>query len=175
HRRPRRAVGGDAPRPAFCRVAGGRGPAAGTVPTLPAVTDDLADGLHMPREELQQFVDVLQQRQQIVFYGPPGTGKTYLAQELARFLAGPDDPSRVQLVQFHPSYAYEDFFEGYRPTLTESGQPGFALQAGPLRRQAARATSDSGREHPSFLIIDEMNRADLARVFGEMYFLLEYR
>lgn len=150
-------------------------PAAGAVPVLPAITQELADGLHMPREELQEFVDVLQQRQQIVFYGPPGTGKTYLAQELARFLAGPDDPSRMQLVQFHPSYAYEDFFEGYRPTLTESGQPGFALQAGPLRRQAARAASDSGREHPSFLIIDEMNRADLARVFGEMYFLLEYR
>ena len=150
-------------------------PAAGTVPTLPEVTQELADGLHMPREELQEFVDILQTRQQVVFYGPPGTGKTYLAQELARFLAGPDDPSRVQLVQFHPSYAYEDFFEGYRPTLTESGQPGFALQAGPLRRQAARATSESGREHPTFLIIDEMNRADLARVFGEMYFLLEYR
>lgn len=150
-------------------------PSAGAVPTLPAVTDELADGLHMPREELQEIVDTLQTRQQIVFYGPPGTGKTYLAQELARFLAGADDPSRVQLVQFHPSYAYEDFFEGYRPTLTESGQPGFALQAGPLRRQAARATSEAGREHPSFLIIDEMNRADLARVFGEMYFLLEYR
>ncbi|MFN3339589.1 MAG: AAA family ATPase, partial [Dietzia sp.] len=150
-------------------------PGAGTVPTLPAITEELADSLHMPRKELQEIVDTLQERQQIVFYGPPGTGKTYLAQELARFLAGADDPSRVQLVQFHPSYAYEDFFEGYRPTLTESGQPGFALQAGPLRRQAARATSDSGREHPSFLIIDEMNRADLARVFGEMYFLLEYR
>lgn len=150
-------------------------PAAGTVPELPEVTDELAESLHMPREELQEIVDTLQRRQQIVFYGPPGTGKTYLAQELARFLAGADDPSRVQLVQFHPSYAYEDFFEGYRPTLTESGQPGFALQAGPLRRQAARATSESGREHPSFLIIDEMNRADLARVFGEMYFLLEYR
>ena len=150
-------------------------PAAGTVPSLPTVTKQLAESLHMPRKELQEIVDVLQTRQQIVFYGPPGTGKTYLAQELARFLAGPDDPSRVQLVQFHPSYAYEDFFEGYRPTLTEQGQPGFSLQAGPLRRQAARAASETGREHPSFLIIDEMNRADLARVFGEMYFLLEYR
>lgn len=153
----------------------GDAPAAGAVPTLPAVTPELADTLHMSREELQNIVNTLQTRQQIVFYGPPGTGKTYLALELARFLAGPDDPSRVQLVQFHPSYSYEDFFEGYRPTLTDDGQPGFALQAGPLRRQAARAASEAGREHPHFLIIDEMNRADLARVFGEMYFLLEYR
>src|SRR5699024_12016831 len=70
-------------------------PTAGAVPTLPAVTDELADGLHMPREELQQIVDTLQSRQQIVFYGPPGTGKTYLAQALARFLAGADDPRRA--------------------------------------------------------------------------------
>lgn len=153
----------------------GEAPAAGAIPELPEVTEELAESLHMSKSELQNIVDTLQTRQQIVFYGPPGTGKTYLALELARFLAGPDDPSRVQLVQFHPSYSYEDFFEGYRPTLTEDGQPAFALQAGPLRRQAARAASEAGREHPNFLIIDEMNRADLARVFGEMYFLLEYR
>lgn len=150
-------------------------PPSSSVPALPEVSEDLAESLHMPQESLQEIVDTLQSRQQVVFYGPPGTGKTYLAQELARFLAGADDPSRVQLVQFHPSYAYEDFFEGYRPTLTESGQPGFTLQAGPLRRQAVSAASESGREHAYFLIIDEMNRADLARVFGELYFLLEYR
>lgn len=155
--------------------APGDAPAAGQIPDLPEITDEFADSLHMSRKELQDYVDTLQTRQQIVLYGPPGTGKTYLALELARFLAGPDDPSRVQLVQFHPSYSYEDFFEGYRPTLTEDGQPAFSLQAGPLRRQAARATSEAGRGHANFLIIDEMNRADLARVFGEMYFLLEYR
>lgn len=156
-------------------VAPGEAPAAGKIPELPEITDEFADSLRMSRKELQDYVDTLQSRQQIVLYGPPGTGKTYLALELARFLAGPDDPSRVQLVQFHPSYSYEDFFEGYRPTLTDDGQPAFSLQAGPLRRQAARASSEAGRGHPNFLIIDEMNRADLARVFGEMYFLLEYR
>jgi len=153
----------------------GEAPAAGQIPELPEITDEFAASLHMSRKDLQDYVDTLQSRQQIVLYGPPGTGKTYLALELARYLAGPDDPSRVQLVQFHPSYSYEDFFEGYRPTLTEDGQPAFALQAGPLRRQAARASSEAGRGHANFLIIDEMNRADLARVFGEMYFLLEYR
>lgn len=153
----------------------GEAPAAGQIPELPEITEEFASSLHMSRKDLQDYVDTLQSRQQIVLYGPPGTGKTYLALELARYLAGPDDPSRVQLVQFHPSYSYEDFFEGYRPTLTEDGQPAFALQAGPLRRQAARASSEAGRGHANFLIIDEMNRADLARVFGEMYFLLEYR
>jgi len=79
-------------------------------PVLPAVTDQLASTLHLPRQWLQEMIDLLQVRQQIVFYGPPGTGKTYVARELARHLVGADDPSRSRLVQFHPSYAYEDFF-----------------------------------------------------------------
>jgi len=75
----------------------------------------------------------------------------------------------VRLVQFHPSYAYEDFFEGYRPT--EDG--GFRLHPGPMRALAAEARAD--RERVYILIIDEINRANLAKVFGELYFLLEYR
>jgi MoxR-like ATPase len=143
------------------------------VPVLPPVTTELAGTLHMPREALQEIVDLLQSRQQIVLYGPPGTGKTYLAMKLAEHVVGTQDGSRARLVQFHPSYAYEDFFEGFRPRETESGQATFALTPGPLRRIASDAEADPGT--PYVLVIDELNRANLAKVFGELYFLLEYR
>jgi 5-methylcytosine-specific restriction protein B len=78
-------------------------------------------------------------------------------------------------VQFHPSYAYEDFFEGYRPAETASGQATFTLQPGPLRDLASEARKEENRAAPFVLVIDEMNRANLAKVFGELYFLLENR
>lgn len=145
------------------------------VPTLPAVSPALATTLHMPPEALQEIVDLLQSRQQIVLYGPPGTGKTFLARKLAEHMVGADDPSRARLVQFHPSYAYEDFFEGFRPAETAAGHPTFSLQPGPLRQLASEAAKEENRGTPFVLIIDEMNRANLAKVFGELYFLLEYR
>lgn len=150
-------------------------PGPETVPPLQPVTDALARELFMTREPLQEIVDLLRARQQLVLYGPPGTGKTYLAQKLAKHLVGSEDPSRVRLVQFHPSYAYEDFFEGYRPALTEGGLPTFELKPGPLRLMAAEAAMPENRGRAYVLIIDEMNRGNLAKVFGELYFLLEYR
>ena len=77
------------------------------------------------------MAELLRTKGQIILYGPPGTGKTYVARKLAAALAG--DPSRVRLVQFHPSYAYEDFVEGFRPRRMDDGQPGFELVSGPLR------------------------------------------
>ncbi len=140
------------------------------VPALPAATPALAARLHMDQAWLQEVIDILQQRQQIVLYGPPGTGKTFLAQEIARHVAERD---AVRLVQFHPSYAYEDFFEGFRPVSAQDGSVGFTLTAGPLRKLASDAAVNPGE--PYVLIVDEINRANLAKVFGELYFLLEYR
>lgn len=127
--------------------------------------DELAMSLHVDKRWLQECIDLLNDRPQLIFYGPPGTGKTYIAQALAKIAGG----ENVQLVQFHPSYSYEDFLEGYRPTP----EGGFALRSGPMRRVADRAAENPGVPH--FLIIDEINRGNLAKVFGELYFLLEYR
>jgi len=142
-----------------------------TEAVLPDATPQLAAGLHLPQAWLQQQIDLLRRKRQIVFYGPPGTGKTFVAQALADHLTG--DPSASTLVQFHPSYSYEDFFEGFRPRPAAAGMVGFELVQGPLRRIADAA--DHNRGHPYVLIIDEINRANVAKVFGEMYFSLEYR
>ncbi|MBG0738546.1 AAA family ATPase [Paeniglutamicibacter antarcticus] len=150
-------------------------PQPAVVPILRPASDELASRLHLNREDIQEVIDLLQTRSQIVFYGPPGTGKTYLAGKIARFLAGEEHGDHVKTVQFHPSYAYEDFFEGYRPAETEGGAVGFSLEPGPLRQIAGEASAEGNRDKPYFLIIDEMNRGNLAKVFGELYFLLEYR
>ncbi|QKW32872.1 DUF4357 domain-containing protein [Actinomadura sp. NAK00032] len=142
---------------------------------LPEPDDELARELLVHDAAwLREVRDLLWDERQLVFYGPPGTGKTYLAQKLAEFLGGGRE--QVKLVQFHPSYAYEDFFEGFRPQEDpETRQVAFRLAAGPLRELADLASSEGNRHVPHFLIIDEMNRANLAKVFGELYFLLEYR
>jgi MoxR-like ATPase len=130
----------------------------------------LADQLLLPANYLKRVEELLAHKGQVIFYGPPGTGKTYVARELARHYAGQTD--RVEIIQFHPSYAYEDFVEGYRPRAG-NGEVGFRLVEGPLKRIAHLARQDPGARF--VLLIDEINRGNLAKVFGELYFLLEYR
>ncbi|MCY4082579.1 MAG: AAA family ATPase [Caldilineaceae bacterium] len=143
----------------------------GDLPSLP----ELADKLLLPLSFFREVTTLLNEKRQVIFQGPPGTGKTYVAQELARCLAGSKD--RVALVQFHASYAYEDFVQGFRPKVDRGGQAGFRLHDGPLVRAARRAQvdTDANPEAKHFLIIDEINRGNIAKVFGELYFLLEYR
>ena len=131
---------------------------------------ELANDLYLPADFLDEIEMLLGEKLQVIFQGPPGTGKTYVAQKLAKHLAGLED--RVTLVQLHPSYAYEDFVQGFRPTLKDK-QAGFELRDGPLLRAAERAREEPGARH--FLVIDEINRGSLAKVLGELYFLLEYR
>jgi 5-methylcytosine-specific restriction enzyme B len=131
---------------------------------------DLSESLLLNASFLEEVDRLLEDKRQIILYGPPGTGKTFVAQRIAERLTGSAD--RVRIVQFHPSYSYEDFVEGYRPAMVD-GQPGFRLAPGPLKSLAAEALKD--RSHLYVLLIDEINRGNLAKVFGELYFLLEYR
>ena len=131
---------------------------------------DLAQQLNLPLGFLEEINLLLADKRQVIFQGPPGTGKTFVAQQIADCLAGRAD--RVTLIQFHPSYAYEDFVQGYRPALRQ-GQPTFELRHGPLLLAAEAARAEPQAKH--FLVIDELNRGNLAKVFGELYFLLEYR
>ena len=139
-------------------------------PPRPSGLEPLAAELHLTTEFLRNIGDLLEDKKQVIFQGPPGTGKTYVARKLAKHLAGSDD--RVDLVQLHLSYAYEDFVQGFRPTLSD-GQPGFELMDGPLLEAARRARGEPDEKH--FLVVDEINRGNVAKVFGELYFLLEYR
>ena len=136
--------------------------------------DALAKEVFFEVDELREIQSLLEDKRQVIFQGPPGTGKTFVAQKLAKCLARleDDEAGRVRLVQFHPSYAYEDFVQGYRPTLIE-GHPGFEPKEGPLLQMARQAHNEPEAKH--FLVIDEINRGNLAKVFGELYFLLEYR
>ena len=121
-------------------------------------------------DQLKGWIEQLQRKQQLILYGPPGTGKTYLAERLARYLV--DGGGFSELVQFHASYAYEDFVQGIRPRVVE-GALHYELAAGHFLRFCAKARQAG--EKPCALIIDEINRANLARIFGELMYLLEYR
>jgi 5-methylcytosine-specific restriction enzyme B len=140
------------------------------VPVPASSLHEVAQRLLLPVDFLESVQRLLESKRQVIFFGPPGTGKTFVAQALAAHLAA--SAQRVKLVQFHPSYAYEDFVEGYRPTEI-NGAPGFMLHRGPLRVLADRAASDQSNTY--VLIIDEINRGNVAKVFGELYYLLEYR
>ena len=139
-------------------------------PPPPAGIETLAAELRLPADFLRNIEILLEDKKQVIFQGPPGTGKTYVARKLARHLAESED--RVTVVQLHPSYAYEDFVRGFRPTLIDR-QPGFELKDGPLLWAAERARGEPDEKH--YLVIDEINRGKVANVFGELYYLLEYR
>jgi 5-methylcytosine-specific restriction protein B len=139
--------------------------------TLSTRLADTAASLYLDEDYVVELYNRLSDQRQAIFYGPPGTGKTYVAQRLAEAIA--PEPDRRMLIQFHPSTSYEDFMEGYRPVTTTDGSLSYELVNGPLRTMAERAADDPDNTY--VLIVDEINRANLPKVFGELLFLLEYR
>jgi AAA domain (dynein-related subfamily) len=109
---------------------------------------------------------LLLDRKNVILYGPPGSGKTFKAHQLSRMWRKSQGDSTVEQVTFHPSYAYEDFIEGYRP-----GNDGFELKQGIFARICERARDN--RDKQFLLVIDEINRGDVARLFGELITLIE--
>ncbi len=139
-------------------------------PWSPASIESLAKELLWDPSHLQTIIDGLKDKRQAIFQGPPGTGKTYVAKRIAEHCK--QHGGGFKIVQFHPSYSYEDFVEGFRPRLN-GDQAGFELRKGPLRSIAEEAIAKP--DSIFILVIDEINRGNVAKVLGELYFLLEYR
>lgn len=140
---------------------------------LPAVRNlaELGALTGLPTKILDEARDLLEDTGQIILSGPPGTGKTWLARGLATLVAGSNN--RVQVVQFHPSTAYEDFIEGLKPRVDANGRITYAVIPGVFVRLCEQARRDPDQCY--VLLIDEINRAPLSRVFGELLYALEYR
>ena len=137
---------------------------------LPEVytTEDAHQDLFIPPTHFTRLFTSIKSRKNLILQGPPGTGKTFIARRIAWCLIGHKDDDPIEMVQFHQSYAYEDFVQGFRPT--DDG--GFTLKDGVFHRfcERARAKPDT----PHVFIIDEINRGNLSRIFGELLMLIEH-
>ena len=127
----------------------------------------LADGCFMERERLEQILNRWKDKHNLILQGPPGTGKTWLAKRLAYALIDEASTDRVRAVQFHPNLSYEDFVRGYRP----DGEGRLDLMDGPFVEMMEKAKSDPDRKY--VVVIEEVNRGEPAKIFGELLTLLE--
>jgi len=128
---------------------------------------DFLDEVFLSLEDLDQMLGLLRRKKNLILQGAPGTGKTFAAKRLAYALMGETDDSRVEVVQFHQSTTYEDVVVGLRPTA----EGGFAAAEGVFARFCRRAAADPGRDY--VFIIDEINRANISKAFGELLMLIE--
>jgi MoxR-like ATPase len=136
-------------------------------PIEPFTLDDAVADLFLSREEFERTLSLLRHKQNLILEGAPGVGKTFIAQRLAYALLGERDPNRIELVQFHQSYSYEDFVQGWRP----AAGGGFVLRNGVFYEFARSASRDPNR--PYVFLIDEINRGNVSKIFGELLMLIE--
>lgn len=129
--------------------------------------DKFLDEVYVNRTDYDQIENLLLRKKNLILQGAPGVGKTFAAKRLAYSIMGEKDDSRVMQVQFHQNYCYEDFIMGYKP----NEQGGFDLKPGLFYKFCKKADND--REHKYFFIIDEINRGNLSKIFGELLMLIE--
>ena len=128
--------------------------------------DDFLNEVYMDEDTYNTLTELLEAKYNVILQGAPGVGKTFAAKRLAYSIMGQKDTSRVAMVQFHQSYSYEDFIQGYRPS-----KDGFELVNGAFYKFCKEAEEDN--ERPYFFIIDEINRGNLSKILGELMMLIE--
>ena len=134
-----------------------------------SIEDVIASGVFLTKVEIEQIIERLQDKKSIIIQGPPGVGKTFVAQKIAFALMQEKDPKRLEFIQFHQSYSYDDFIRGYRPNPDISGS--FKLINGIFFEFCQKAINDPDQEY--VFIIDEINRGNLSQIFGELLMLIE--
>ena len=128
--------------------------------------EDFLSQVFMSGENLDQLIRLVLRKKNVILQGAPGVGKTYAAKRLAYVIMGEKDTSRIAFVQFHQNYSYEDFIMGYKPEGSD-----FKLRTGVFYDFCEKARNDPGR--PYFFIIDEINRGNMSKIFGELLQLIE--
>ena len=129
--------------------------------------EDFLSEVYMDADDLQHLKSLLRQKKNVILQGAPGVGKTFTAERLAYVLMGVKEPERIEKVQFHQSFSYEDFIMGYKPTE----QGGFELRTGIFYQFCQKAKNSPDKDF--FFIIDEINRGNLSKIFGELLMLIE--
>lgn len=132
----------------------------------PYTKEDFLSEVFMPEEEYEKLSGILRIKKNIIIQGAPGVGKTFAAKRIAFSMMGVKDVERVMMVQFHQSYSYEDFIMGFRPSTD-----GFELKRGAFYNFCKKAEIDGDNDY--FFIIDEINRGNLSKIFGELFMLIE--